>query len=161
MPVLSIGSRSRRAESTRKKVDGSLRLHRGNRAVLDPPPHGNYPMVSRLPCLRLRGNNVQAMASFVQRGRILALVSLSVDRGSAAAENVFLGLACCRLRQLRQNRKAVRHLETRHVRARELLELGFSRGRSGLEHYKCVRRFTPLLVRDSDDGGFLYGWMGE
>ena len=70
MPVLSIGSMSRRAESTRKKVDGSLRLHRGNRA---PPPHGNYPMVSRLPCLRLRGNNVQAMASFIQRGRILAL----------------------------------------------------------------------------------------
>ena len=106
------------------------------------------------------GQQRTSNGDFIQQRRFRALDSLTGDRGSAAAENVFLNLACCRLRQLRQNRKAVRHLEMRHVRACELLELGFSRGRSGLEHYKCVRRFTPLLVRDSDDCSFLDGMDG-
>lgn len=78
-----------------------------------------------------------------------------------AAQDVFLQLAGGRLWQLGQEREALRDFEMSEVVAGKLTQLRLVRVGTRPEDDEGMRRFTPFLVRQSDDCDFLHRWMPE
>src|SRR5262249_33409080 len=78
-----------------------------------------------------------------------------------ASKNELLNLPRSGLRQLGDEGEAVRALEVREPLARVRAELLRRCRRARFEDDEGVRRFTPFLVGQTDNGGFLHGGVAQ
>src|SRR5258708_10015242 len=80
---------------------------------------------------------------------------LADDRRRALPQHVLLDLASRGLRQLGDERHAVRRLEVGKPASRVLDQLPLRRSLTRLQDDECERRLPPLLVRQTHDGRLL------
>src|SRR6266571_6572089 len=78
------------------------------------------------------------------------------DCGGALPQHVLLDLARRRFRQLLDERHAVGCFEMSQPLAAQRDELRVSRGLARLQDHICVRRLSPLLMREADDRRLLH-----
>src|SRR6185369_16226236 len=87
--------------------------------------------------------NIRAAASLLRR-----------NSAAAATQDVFLDFAGSSLWKFRHEVNAVRCFEMGEMLACKFTKFFFGRGRSVLQHYKRVRRFSPTFVRQTHDRDF-------
>src|SRR5262245_55569607 len=83
------------------------------------------------------------------------------NRRTAAPQHELLNLACGRLRELRDEREAVRALEVREPLACERAQIFRCGVAAGLQHDERLRRLAPLRIWYADDRRFVHRRMTE